>query len=211
MLPLVSIIMPTYNRADLLPRSISSVLRQSEIRWELIIIDDGSVDDTKAILSPYLRQDARLRYIRRPHRGVYSALNSGIRLARGKYLMILGSDDELTQSHINRRVTFLGQRPTVDLLHGGMRIIGSPYVIDKDNPEKKIHLNNCAVSGTFFGKRTVFQALRGFQVRRYGGDAAFLAEARKQFEVTAVSWPTYIYHRDTPGSITNTKLAKNKA
>ncbi|MFZ6035601.1 MAG: glycosyltransferase [Patescibacteria group bacterium] len=210
MKPVVSIIIPTYNRAAYLPRAISSVVEQSYSAWELIIIDDGSTDATQEVVRSIAATERRIRSVRRLHRGVYPALNTGIRTAVGTYITFLGSDDRLNSSHISRRVGYLMRHPEVDMLHGGVRIIGQPYVVDADHPGRRIHLKYCAIGGTFFGRREVFTSLGGFQTRRYGGDAAFLAVAQGRFTIRHVSWPTYVYHRDTPGSITNKKLARNK-
>ena len=89
-----SIITPTYNRAHTLPRAIESVLKQTFLYWELIIVDDGSIDNTKEVISKY--NDERIKYIYQENRGVCSARNNGISKANGKYLTFLDSDDYVT-------------------------------------------------------------------------------------------------------------------
>lgn len=84
---MVSVIIPTYNRAGTLICSVLSVTGQSYSDWELIIVDDGSTDNTKELLEPLLRQDVRLRYIGYPeNKGQAAARNTGIQAAQGAYI-----------------------------------------------------------------------------------------------------------------------------
>src|SRR5689334_14515250 len=90
--PLVSVIIPTYNRAGLLPSAIASVIAQTFADWELIIVDDGSTDNTAETVQPGLHE-ARLRYVPRPNLGRSAARNFGASLAHGQWLAFLDSDD----------------------------------------------------------------------------------------------------------------------
>ncbi len=90
--PLVSIILPTYNRAKFLPRCLDTVFAQTYENWELIIIDDGSTDNTASVVEMY--GDARVRYIYQQNQGVSAARNTGIARSRGEYIALLDSDDE---------------------------------------------------------------------------------------------------------------------
>lgn len=94
-MPKISVIIPTYNRADLLPRAINSVLNQTFKDFELIIVDDGSTDNTKEIVSEYLKKDNRIKYIYQENSGgPAKPKNVGIKNSKGKYIAILDSDDE---------------------------------------------------------------------------------------------------------------------
>lgn len=88
---LVSVIIPTHNRAHLVVDAVESVLQQEGVAFELIVVDDGSSDDTAARLRAY---GERLRYVRQRQRGVSSARNHGVRIARGDWLAFLDSDDQ---------------------------------------------------------------------------------------------------------------------
>src|SRR5213593_58548 len=83
--PLISVVLPTFNRASLLPASMESVLHQTERSLELIVVDDGSSDSTGEIVSRYARQDNRVTYVRQANLGLPRALNNGFRLARGQF------------------------------------------------------------------------------------------------------------------------------
>ncbi|MFH1371547.1 MAG: glycosyltransferase family A protein [Planctomycetota bacterium] len=89
--PTVSVIIPTYNRAKYVTKAIDSVLTQTYDDYEIIVIDDGSTDNTKEVLRPYSK---RIRYLYQKRAGVSTSRNYGIRQARGAWIALLDSDDE---------------------------------------------------------------------------------------------------------------------
>lgn len=105
--PLISIVMPTYNRACLVERAIRSVIAQSYRAWELIVVDDGSVDGTRAVVSAMSLVDDRISVVARPHSGVSAARNVGIESARGRYVAFLDSDNEWTTEFLTASVSSL--------------------------------------------------------------------------------------------------------
>jgi glycosyltransferase involved in cell wall biosynthesis len=90
-MPYFSIIIPTYNRAAILPRAMESVINQTFDDWELIIVDDGSSDDTKQVVESI--HDDRISYVFQENKGVCAARNNGASIAKGDYLCFLDSDD----------------------------------------------------------------------------------------------------------------------
>lgn len=101
--PVVSVILPTLNRAELLPMSAGSVLAQSFSDLELIVVDDGSKEDIKAVVESI--NDDRLRYVRREQcGGPAAARNSGLAIARGKYVAFQDSDDEWLLEKLERQI-----------------------------------------------------------------------------------------------------------
>lgn len=207
--PFFSVIICTYNRVQLLPRALDSLLAQSEGDWEAIVIDDGSADDTAEVVAAYAGHCSNIRYFRRAlNRGVGAARNIGIRLATGKFVTFLDSDDEYALDHLAIRKETLENGNKIQMLHGGFRVVGDPFVVDKDNPSKVIHLAQCEVGGTFVVKRDVFQEIGGFDDLPYAEDSRFFEKAvaagiRCQF----VSHPSYIYYRNTIGQLTSQRLA----
>ncbi len=112
MKPKVSVIITTYNREALLPRSVNSVLDQDFRDLELIIVNDCSPDDTARVLQNLSEKDARIRVVtHRTNRGQTTALNSGIRAARGEYIAFLDDDDEWLPGKLSAQVDLLDRSP----------------------------------------------------------------------------------------------------
>jgi glycosyltransferase involved in cell wall biosynthesis len=107
-MPEVSIIMPTYNRADTIGRAIESVRRQTFDDWELIIVDDGSTDGTTSLFSGV---DPRIKLIRQENKGCYVARNEGLRQSRGRFIAFLDSDDEWLPHFLEITTAFLKSSP----------------------------------------------------------------------------------------------------
>ena len=95
--PLVSVIVPVYNVQDYLPRCIDSILTQSYQNLEIILVDDGSKDQSGAICDAYAGRESRIRVIHKKNGGLSSARNAGIEAARGDYLAFVDSDDWIEQ------------------------------------------------------------------------------------------------------------------
>jgi glycosyltransferase involved in cell wall biosynthesis len=202
--PIVSVIIPTYNRADYLHRAIGSVINQTFKNWELLIVDDGSTDATFDIVNEYVMRNENIRYLKQSNGSPGLAYNAGILASCGIYLTFLGSDDEYKLYHLQSRVDYMKSHLEISFIHGGVEIIGDPYVKDKNDLSRKIHISECAVGGTFFGRREMFIELNGFQNVRYGEDTEFLIRAEAKYNISKIDIPTYIYYRDTPDSICST-------
>ena len=203
--PCVSVIMPTYNRAEYLSRSISSFINQSYKSCELIVVDDGSEDNTFQIVNDYMKEHENIRYLKHHHRNLSLSKNAGLKAAAGKFIAFLDSDDEYKPDYLEKRVEFMQINESVSVIEGGVIIIGDPYVKDKNDLSKKIHLSKCLIGSTFFGKAEVFAALGGFDKNvLYGEDSSFWEKAAKLYNVEKVDYPAYVYYRDTPESICNT-------
>lgn len=207
-IPTVSVILTVYNRADYLDRSIGSLLSQSFKDWELIAIDDGSDDDSYEILKEYLWENKNIKIIRQSNMKLPLSRNTGILASTGKYITFLDSDDEYKTDHLLNRVNFMNNHPGIDLIRGTVDIVGNEYVRDKEDLKRFIHLSECKIGATFFGRRDVFLTLKGFKNIEYSEDSDFWERAEKLFNTTKVPFNTYIYHRDDPDSITN-KISRN--
>jgi glycosyltransferase involved in cell wall biosynthesis len=107
-MPLVSVIMPTFNRADTIRRAIRSVQAQTFTDWELIVVDDGSTDNTVAVIEGC---DPRLKLIRQENQGTAGARNAGLSASAGSYIAFLDSDDEWLPHHLELCVSFLEAFP----------------------------------------------------------------------------------------------------
>ena len=114
----VSIILPTYNRAHSIRKSMESILRQTYPHWELLVIDDGSTDHTEEIVAEIAASDARVHYYRQPrNQGVAAARNEGIRQARYAYIAFQDSDDIWKEDKLEKQMQVFGERPQVGMVY----------------------------------------------------------------------------------------------
>ena len=112
--PLISIIIPAYNRADLIVETLDSVSKQSFQDWECLVVDDGSEDDTVHVVQQFMENDKRFRFFKRPDEfknGGSGAKNYGIQQSEGKYLMFLDSDDLYDVNFVEEQVKKISGKP----------------------------------------------------------------------------------------------------
>jgi glycosyltransferase involved in cell wall biosynthesis/O-antigen/teichoic acid export membrane protein len=120
--PRVSVVIPTYNMAKYLPLALESALGQGYPNLDIIVIDDGSTDDTAEVVRPYLH---RIRYFRQENRGLPAARNRGLELAQGEYVRFLDADDALCADALFAQVALLNEYPQVALVHGPAHVMDS--------------------------------------------------------------------------------------
>ncbi len=116
MTPAVSVIMPVRNGAAYLGESVASIQAQDFTAFELLIIDDGSDDDTPALLSSFAAADPRLRVFHQPPQGIVAALNTAIAQARAPYLARLDADDRARPDRLGKQIAFMEAHPEIGLL-----------------------------------------------------------------------------------------------
>jgi glycosyltransferase involved in cell wall biosynthesis len=119
---LISVVVPTYNRAHTLGATVDSILAQNYEPLELIVVDDGSQDDTARLMQPYTDKDPRVQYVVKPNGGVASARNLGIRRAKGEFIAFCDSDDIWLPDKLNRQVP-LFKDPAVNLVYTGVLLL----------------------------------------------------------------------------------------
>ncbi|SFM69731.1 glycosyltransferase [Marinobacter pelagius] len=118
----VSVVTPTYNRARFLPEAVASVLSQTYSDLELIIVDDGSVDDTGQVLEPFL-DDSRVRYFYQENRGQSHARNLALEQSKGGFIAFLDSDDSWNLDKLEKQLAVFEANPDVDVVHGDEAMI----------------------------------------------------------------------------------------
>ena len=119
--PVVSVIIPIYNCARYLPEAIDSVLAQTYRAFEIIVVDDGSTDNTQEVLAPYGDQ---IRVIRQANAGRGAARNAGILAARGDYIAFLDADDLWLPQKLEKQMALFGSRPEADWVYSDYRPFG---------------------------------------------------------------------------------------
>jgi glycosyltransferase involved in cell wall biosynthesis len=111
--PLVSVIIPTYNREQLVSYAIQSILNQTYGDWELLVVDDGSTDQTEEVIR--LFKDPRISYYQQKNLGPAAARNYGLRVARGELIAFLDSDDLFATDKLERQVAWMNNHPEISL------------------------------------------------------------------------------------------------
>lgn len=110
MKPLVSIIIPTYNRANLIGKTLDSIISQTFTHWECLVIDDGSTDGTDVVMDQYCEKDKRFQYHHRPkntNKGANTCRNYGLELSKGSYVNWFDSDDLMLEEALQKKVDCL--------------------------------------------------------------------------------------------------------
>jgi len=116
--PIVSIVIPTFNRCHLLARALDSVRSQSVSQWEIVLVNDGSTDSTPALAKHYTKLlGDRLQYHYQDNAGASAARNAGMAYARGEFIAFLDSDDEFLPTKLERQLELFEARPALGLVY----------------------------------------------------------------------------------------------
>jgi len=169
MTPKISVVIPTYNDSKTIERAIKSVLAQSFNDLEIIVIDDGSIDDTKNTLNSYI-ESKTIKYLYQNNSGVSCARNNGVNIASGDYIAFLDSDDEWTdKDKIKIQLEFLENNPDYVLVGTGVINVDSNgheitrYLMPETDREirKKLLRINCFVNSSVLFKKSSYKAIDG--------------------------------------------------
>ena len=122
--PRVTVLLPVWNGAAYLADALESICAQTLADFELLIVDDGSTDDTPAILERYRSRDPRIRVSRQAHAGLVAALNRGLDLSRGGYIARMDADDVSAPERLAVQVAFMDEHPDVGLCGTWLKLVG---------------------------------------------------------------------------------------
>ncbi len=160
--PILSIIIPTYNRAPVLPKAIASVFAQQCADIEIIVVDDGSTDNTYVQLKPWI-DEGKIIYYTQVNQGVSAARNLGVSNASGEYLVFLDSDDEMTGNYMAEVFSHIYENPDIIFLSAQIFV---DQVLVKNvlatRPYGKPLDIGLFLAGTFIVKRSLFLASGGY-------------------------------------------------
>ncbi|MEW6471663.1 MAG: glycosyltransferase [Actinomycetota bacterium] len=157
-MPTVSVVVNTYNRAAQVGGAIDSVLSQSGVDLELIVVDDGSTDDTPAVLAGIA--DPRMRGLRQSNRGLSAARNVGAHAARGEWLLFLDDDDRLCDGALKELLTATTD-PSCRVVLGGVRFVDAHGQVFHERAPRSL---DDALAGTFLISRRLFHDAGGYLV-----------------------------------------------
>jgi glycosyltransferase involved in cell wall biosynthesis len=158
-----TIITPTYNREQLVQATIKSILEQIHKDWELIIVDDGSTDNTEQAVQQYLT-DPRIKYIKKENSGQAASLNAGASCAKGDFIAFLDSDDEAYPEWLNTVHAHIG-RDTGIVCAGAMRKMLDGTLVTEDLREYRLFGQKMRLKftcGSLFIRRTLFSTVGGY-------------------------------------------------
>lgn len=194
--PLVSAVIPTYKRAKLVPRAIRSVLNQTVQDIEIIVVDDGSPDDTRNAVASV--GSARVRYIRHAtNRGLPASRNSGVRAARGHYVAFLDDDDEWLPEKTEKQLRFLREY-RLDAAVGMCLIDGivplgkhRQVLLTPDDLREGNKWGSCSL----FVKADVARAIMFDETLSIGEDWDFYIRLAQSYRLGCLNEPLFIYHQ----------------
>lgn len=170
-IPSISIVIPAYNSAKFLPAVIQSVLEQTYKYWELLVIDDGSTDNTAALVNEYCQLDSRIRLISKENGGVSSARNLGVELSNAELIAFLDSDDLWLPDKLSVHVDYMDTHPEVGVSFARVELIDSEGKstgkltanIFKDLQSHVFFYTNPTVTtSNVVIRKSIFQSLGGF-------------------------------------------------
>lgn len=115
---MISIIVPCYNQAQFLDECLISILNQTYINWECIVVDDGSPDDTEFVMLKWLKKDKRFRYLKKQNAWVAAARNSGILVSKGDYILPLDADDKISSNFLELSIKKIKESQSCKLVYG---------------------------------------------------------------------------------------------
>jgi len=200
---MISVIIPSYNHEKYIQRCIDSVVNQSCPDWELIIIDDGSKDNSNEIIASYV--DKRITHIKQENSGAHNAINKGLTLATGEYLTILNSDDEFHPLRFEMCINTFEQDANIDFISTWINIVDEksqlkgvkeawrnmhPWEIKNTNLTfldsndyslNALMANFVSTTSNMIFKRTVYEQVGGMRNLRFTHDWDFLLRVCSKF------------------------------
>jgi glycosyltransferase involved in cell wall biosynthesis len=203
--PIASIVIPTYNRAQLVLRAVASVQRQSLGDWELLVVDDASTDHTKARIEELA--DPRIEYVRRDvNGGVAAAQNTGLDRAAGRYVLFLHSDDELMPEFLWRLSETLDRAPTaiggveagVEVIESGSTTRRRPY-LEGGNDRTLLAFQSGVHISTLLLRRELAADIRFDESLRTVEDRDFCIRLLRRTTLAFESDPLVRVHRSATG------------
>jgi len=217
--PLVSVIIPTYNRAALVPLAIQSALNQTHQNLEIIVIDDGSTDNTKEAVESIAEQDSRVKYLRHDtNKGVAAARNTGIMQARGEYIAFLDSDSQWMPEKIQKQLkVFHEGSQELGLVGSGRINVGGKHSGKKWIPNafgdiyKKFLRGNCYPGGPpeIVIKKQCLEKVGLFDERLLCyEDIDLYIRIAKCYHFDAVTEPLVEIDFDAPNALSSNTLAR---
>ena len=207
----VSVIIPVFNRSSVLTRAINSVLHQSFKNFELIVIDDGSTDDTEMVLSSFIESGA-IKYFKQENFGVSAARNLGASKARGEWLAFLDSDDEWHPDKLQIQIDFLTINSHLQIAYGEELWIRNGVRVNKKIIHQKFGgwifekcIQQCFIApSSVILKASLFSEMGGFDESfQVCEDYDLWLKISSLYEIGFISTPVMTKHGGHPDQLSN--------
>lgn len=199
--PFVSIVIPTYNRATLLPWALDACLEQTFRDLEIIVVNDGSRDNTREVLDRYQARDSRLRAIHKDNEGIPDTVNRGFAEARGRYVTWTSDDNRYHPDAIQTMVEFMEAHPDVSMCYTDVNDVdatgtllgrvdtGAPELLDPNRPDCY-----CGIRGCLLFRHEVLEAVGPWERRWIRcHDFDFYIRIYRRFKVAHIPVAVYDY------------------
>jgi glycosyltransferase involved in cell wall biosynthesis len=170
-MPLISIIIPVFNRASLVCSTLDTVIKQEFKDFEVILVDDGSTDDIKSKLSVYIDEGA-IKYYYQSNAGVSEARNKGASTSEGQYLIFLDSDDSVTENWLLDYANII-KKSNPDIIYCGINRLKENILVeytDPKNPYRDSKSFGNVIPGSFCLKSEFFKTIGGYDARLAYGE-----------------------------------------
>ncbi|MBI5799635.1 MAG: glycosyltransferase [Verrucomicrobia bacterium] len=212
--PLVSVVIPCFKQAHLLPEAVASVLAQTHAEWEIIIVNDGSPDDTSAVAERLIRENPshRIHLLNQPNQGLAMARNNGIALALGKHILPLDADDGLAPDFLAKTVAVLEANPDTHIVFTDLLRFGDAdgvFQTGEFSLAKLATLNQLNYCSLY--RREVFDAVGGYNpnlVWGYEDWDFWIGAAERGFKARKIAEPLFRY-RIKAGSMLTTAAKRD--
>jgi len=201
--PLISVVLPTFNRHAMLPDSIESVLSQTEPNLELIIVDDGSTDSSGETICHYAKRDDRITHVRQQNLGLPKALNNGFRLARGEYFTWTSDDNRYFADALAVMSRHLRDDPEIGLVHAELLVRMPEGLVHMPFRAPEDFWSQNTFGGAFMYRRSVAEIVGEYdpELKMVEDYDYFL---RISYHAIVRHLPYVVYeHREHAGSLTN--------
>lgn len=187
---LVSIITPMYNSAKYVGRTIESVLVQTYSNWEMLIVDDGSKDNSADIVVEYAKRDSRIKLLKQKNAGSAAARNKALSNAQGQYICFLDTDDLLEPSFLMKQIAFLKQKNAALVFASYKRIDENdneklkPFIVPEEVSYNSL-LKTCPISclTSIYDKKIVGEQFFKVELKSLRDDYAFWLEMLKKIKI----------------------------
>ena len=210
--PLLSVIIPIFNTEDYLAQCLDSVIGQHFQDWELLLINDGSTDNSLAICQKYAASDSRVHVITTENRGQGAARNVGLGVAKGQFITFLDSDDCITNDTYSSNIAFLVEHPNIDFVQYPNAILTKEGVSSKKVPSETLILDDeesifsswyiskisSSVCWKIFRRNLLNDVV--FSVEKCAEDHFFMMEILKKVNACALTTVGLYYYRCRPNS-----------